>query len=100
MDAPSRRRFDRVLGHGQHDDGNDEVELAQLVDERHALDAALEQRIDEHDVWAQLLDLADGLGPVGDDVQQLDRGLRREQPADVLGDLRDVLNEKQPNLVG
>ena len=36
---------------------------------------------------------------VADDVEQLDRGLRVEQPADVLRDLGDVLDDEEADLV-
>ena len=41
----------------------------------------------------------DGPAAVVDDVEQLHPGLRVEQAADVLGDLRNVLDDEQADLV-
>ena len=41
---------------------------------------------------------AERLAAVGHDVEQLDLRLRVEQPADVLGDLRDVLDQEEADL--
>ena len=76
VDAVLGVDVDRVLGHGQHDDRDAELGLVDLLDELGALDPALEQRVDEDDVRAQLGDLADRLAAVGQDVEQLDLGLR------------------------
>ena len=52
----SRVGLDRVLRHGQDDDRDAELGLVDLLDELRALDPALEQRVDEDDVRAELLD--------------------------------------------
>ena len=64
-----------------------------------ALDPALQERVDEDDVRPQLADLGEHLAAVGDDVEQLHRRLRVEQPADVLRDLGDVLDDQQACLI-
>ena len=91
--------FDRVLGHGQHDDRDAETRLVELLDEVQALDPALEQRVDQDDVRPELLDLPDGLAAVGEHVEQLHLGLGVQQAADVLGDLRHVFDDQQACLV-
>ena len=55
-------RLDRVLRHGQDDDRDAELGLVDLLDELGALDPALEQRVDEDDVRAQLADRRDRPG--------------------------------------
>ena len=99
VDARSRVGFDRVLRHGQHDDRHAEAGLVDLLDEARALDPALEQRVDEDDVGSELLDLRQRLPALGQDVEQLDLGLRVQKPADVLRDLRHVLDDEQAGLV-
>ena len=73
----SGSRLDRVLGNGQHDDRDAEPGVVDLLDELHALDPALEQRVDEDDVRPELLDLGDDLGSVGDHVEELDAASAR-----------------------
>ena len=97
--CPARGRLDRVLGHGQHDDRDAQAGLVDLLDELGALDPALQQGVDEDHVGSELGDLADGLAAVGDDVEQLDGLLRVEQAADVLRDLRHVLDDQEAGLV-
>ena len=71
--AVRRVGLDRVLGHGQDDDRDAELGLVDLLDELQALDPALEQRVDEDDVRAQLARSgASDLRAVGQDVEQLD----------------------------
>ena len=55
--------------------------------------------VHEHDIGAQLADLAERLATVGQDVEDLDRLLGVEQATDVLGDLWDVLDDEQARLV-
>ena len=86
-------------GHRQHDDRHVELRRVDLLDELGALDPALEQGVDEHDVRAELADLGERLAAVGQDVEQLHGLLRVEQAADVLGDLRHVLDDQQARLV-
>ena len=57
VDAAFEVGLDRVLGDRQDDDRHAESGLVELLDELEALDPALEQRVDEDDVRAQLLDL-------------------------------------------
>ncbi|MEJ7697623.1 MAG: hypothetical protein WKF78_13645 [Candidatus Limnocylindrales bacterium] len=64
-----------------------------------SLDPALEQRVDEDDVRAELTDLGERLASVGQDVEDLDLRLRVEEAADVLGDLRHVFDDEQAGLV-
>ena len=90
---------DRLLRDRQHDDGDARARLVELVDERHALDPALQERVHEHDVGPQLRHQTGDPRPVGDDVEQLDRRLRVEQPADVLRDLGDVLDDEESDLI-
>ena len=40
-----------------------------------------------------------GLRAVRNDIKQLDRGLRLQQVSDVLGNLRDIFDDEQANLV-
>ena len=56
VDALARVDGDRLLGHGEHDHRDARARLVELVDERQALDPALEQGVDEDDVGPQLLD--------------------------------------------
>ena len=86
-------------GHGQDDHRQPDRAGEQLVDELEALDPALEQGVDDHDVGPQLADLAGGLRAVNEDVEQLDRALGVEQSPDVLGHLRHVFDEQEPDLV-
>ena len=79
--------------------GMPDARLVDLVDEVHALDAALEQRVDEDDVGPQLGHQTGDPRPVGDDVEQLDRRLRVEESADVLRDLGDVLDDEESELI-
>ena len=99
VDAVGRIDLDRVLGHGQHDDRDVELGRVDLFDELGALDPALEQGVDEHDIGAQLADLGERLAAVGQDVEDLDRLLGVEQAADVLRDLWHVLDDEQARLV-
>ena len=59
------------------------------------VDLALQQGVDDQHVGLKLPDWSSRLATVGDDVEQLDLRLRVEQAADVLGDLRHVLDEEQ-----
>ena len=79
--------------------GTPRLGVVDLLDELQALDPALEQRVDDDDVGPELADLGDGLAAVGDDVEQLDLSLGVQQAADVLRDLRHVLDDQQANLV-
>ena len=79
--------------------GHAEPGLVELLDELQALDPALEQRVDEDDVGPELLDLGHDLRAVGHDVEQLDAALGVQQAADVLRDLRHVLDEEQAGLI-
>ena len=93
-------RLDRVLRDGQDDDRDAELRLVDLLDELGALEPALEQGVDEHDVGAQLADRGERAAAVVEDVEQLDPALRVQQAADVLRDLRHVLDDQQAGLVG
>ena len=70
-----------------------------LLDELWSLDATLQQRVDEHDVGPHLADRGDRPGALGQDFEQLDPGLGFEETANVLSDLRDVLDDQQARLV-
>ena len=71
-----------------------------LLDQLGALDPALEQRVDEDDVRAELADLArPPCEPSVRTSSSLTCGLRVQQAADVLGDLRNVLDDEQARLV-
>ena len=63
VDAVVRVDLDRVLGDGQDDHRHAEARLVDLLDELQALDPALEQRVDDDDVRAQLADWAGTLLP-------------------------------------
>ena len=91
--------LDRVLGHGQDDHRDAELGFVDLLDQLGSLDPALEEGVDQDDVGADLVDRRDRPTTLGQDVEQLDPRLRVEQPADVLGDLRDVLDDQQARLV-
>ena len=52
-----------------------------------------------HDVRAELADLVQRACAVGEDVEQLDRLLGVQQAADVLRDLRHVLDDQEARLV-
>jgi hypothetical protein len=60
--------------------------------------SALQQR-DHDDVGPELLDRAEGLGAVIEDVEQLDPALGIEEAADMLRHLGHVLDEQQARLV-
>ena len=60
VDAPLRIGLDGVLRHGQDDDRHAESGLVDLLDEARALDPALQERVDDHDVRSQFLDLERG----------------------------------------
>ena len=96
MPMPSRP--DRLLGHGDHDDGQVDARLADPLGHLEAVDPALEQRVDHEDVRPQLSDLVQHDMPVGQDVEQLNLVLRAEQVPDVLRDLGDVLDQQQADL--
>ena len=91
--------LDRVLRHGQDDDRHAEAGLVDLLDQAGALDPALQERIHDHDVGPQLLDLEEGLAALAEHVKQLDLALRVQEAADVLRDLRHVLDDEQACLV-
>ena len=99
IDALGRVDLDRVLGHREDDDRRARPPFAELLGDGHAAHPALEQRVDDDDVGLELLDLAPDLGPVRHDIQQLDLRLGVEEAADVLGDLRDVLDDEEADLV-
>ena len=99
MDPRSRVGCDGLLGHGQHDHRNLRAGRVDLLNEGEALELALEERVDQHDVRAELGDDARHAAAVAHDVQQLDRGLRVQQPADVLRDLGDILDDEEADLV-
>ena len=99
VDARVDVDVDRVLRDRQDDHRDAEAGLAELLDELGALDPALEQVVDEDDVGPQLADLGQRLAAVADDVEQLHRLLRVEQPADVLRDLGDVLDDQEACLI-
>ena len=99
MDAALGSGSTGFCGHGQDDDRHAELGLVDLLDELGALDPALEQGVDEDDVGSQLLDRGERLAAVGQDVEELDPRLGVEQTADVLGDLRDILDDQQARLV-
>ena len=69
------------------------------LDKLWSLDPTLEQGVNDHDIGAHLADCRDGAGSFGQDFEQLDAGLRFEEAADVLRDLRDVLDDQQARLV-
>ncbi len=100
VDAGARVAADRVLGHGQHDDGDPEAGLAELGDDLLALRPTLEEPVDDDDVGPELAGLGDGAAAVGDDVDELHLRLGAEQPAHVLGHLGDVLDEEQADRAG
>ena len=99
VDALCRIGLDGVLRHGQDDDRHAETGLVDLVDEARALDPALQQRIHDHDVGTQLLDLEESLAALAQHVKQLDLALCVEEATDVLRDLRHVLDDQQACLV-
>ena len=99
VDATFRVGLDGVLRHGQDDDRHAETGLVDLLDEARALDPALQERVDDHHVRPQLLDLEQGLAAFTQDVEQLDLALRVQEAADVLRDLRHVLDDQQACLV-
>ena len=96
----SRIDLDRVLGHGQDDDRDAELGLVDHA--RRACGPLIRP-------WSRAstrttsgrssLIVGDGPAAVGQDVEQLDPRLGVEQPADVLRDLRDVLDDEQARLV-
>ena len=97
---PLRRvDLDRVLRDGQDDDRDAETGGMDLLDELGPLDPALEQRVDEDDVRAELADLLERLAAIGQHVEELDRLLRVQEPPDVLRHLRHVLDDEQAGLV-
>jgi hypothetical protein len=100
VDPGVRVDRDGVLGNGQDDDRHLEARLVDLLDELGALHPTLEERVDEHDIRSQLADLGEGLAAVADDVEKLDGRLAVQQPADVLRDLRHVLDDEEPGLIG
>ncbi len=69
------------------------------LDELWPLDPTLEQRVDQDDIGAELVDRRDDAASIGQDVEELDPRLRVEQAADVLGDLGDVFDDQEANLV-
>ena len=71
-----------------------------LLDELGALEPALEQGVDEHDVGALLADRGERAAAVVEDVEELDPALRVQQAADVLRDLRNVFDDQQAGLIG
>ena len=99
MDAVAGVRHHGLLRDGEHDHRDLEAGLVDLGHQVHALDPALEQRVHQDHVRAELADEPEHARPVAHDVQQLDRGLRVEQAADVLRDLGDVLDDEETDLV-
>ena len=99
VDAPLRIGLDGILRHGQDDDRHPEAGFVDLLDEARALHPALQERVDDHDVRSQFLDLEQGLAAFTQDVEQLDLALCVQEAADVLGDLRHVLDDQQACLV-
>ena len=75
-------------GHGQHDDRDAELGLVDLLDELRALDPALEQGVDHHDVRSHLADRAIARAPSVRTSSSLTLAWAFEQAADVLSDLR------------
>ena len=76
-----------------------EPSCAQAGGEVQPADLALQQGVDHDDVRVPLADELGHLPSVADDVEQLDVRLRVEQAADVLRDLRHVLDEEEADLV-
>ena len=91
--------LDRVLRDRQDDDRDADLGLVDQLDELRALDPTLEKRVDEDDIGAELVDRRDDAASIGQDVEELDPRLRVEQAADVLGDLGDIFDDQEPNLV-
>ena len=80
--------------------GTPRPDFVDLLDELGALEPALQQGVDEDDVGAQLADRGDRLAAVGRATSSsLTRRLRVQQAADVLRDLRNVLDDQQAGLV-
>ena len=82
-------------GHGQRDDRHVEPGLADVHRDLEAVHLALQQGVDDQHVGLELTDLVDHRPAVGDDVEQLDLRLRVEKAANVVRDLRHVLDEEQ-----
>ncbi len=99
VDAVAGVRRHGLLRDGEHDHRDLEAGLVDLGDQVHALDPTLEQRVHHDHVRAELADEREHARAIAHDVQQLDRGLRVEQPADVLRDLGNVLDHEEADLV-
>ena len=100
MDARLGIGLDRGLGRRQDDDRDPQTSESRICSiELRALDAALQERVHQDDVGASCWIAAAALCPLADHVEQLDPRLRVQQAADVLRDLRDVLDDQQPRLV-
>jgi len=99
VDPALRVGRDRLLRNGDDDDRDAAAARGDLLHELRSLDPALQQRVDHDDVRPELRHLAEGLAAVGHDVEQLDGRLGVEEVANVLGDLRDVFDEDQADLL-
>ena len=99
VDAPSGIRDDGLLWDGQHDHRDAEARGMDVLDDRHPLDPSLEQGVDDHDIGPQLRDEVDDLAAVGHHVEELDRALGVQQTPDVGGDLLDILDDEEADLV-
>jgi hypothetical protein len=92
-DAHAFTDLDRLLGHGDDDDGDAQASMAHLLSHVEAVDLALQQRIDHERVRTEFTDLVHDRPPVGHRVEQADLLLVLQQVAHVLRDLCDVLDQ-------
>ena len=92
-DAHALADLDRLLGHGDDDDGDAQASLANLLGDLEAVDLALQQGVDHEDVGPKFADVVHHGTSVGDGVQQADLLLVLQQVAHVLRDLCDVLDQ-------
>ena len=88
---------DGVLGNGQDNGGNIQTGIAELLDQLRALDLALEQQVDHHDIRSELPRRLEDLRAIVEDFEQLHLRLHAQQVPDVLTDLWHVLSDEQPD---
>ena len=79
--------------------GHAELGLVDLLDELGPLTRPWSSASTSTTSGRSSLIVAERLAALGQDVEELDRCLRVQQAADVLGDLRDVLDDQQARLV-
>jgi hypothetical protein len=100
VDAPRRILGDRVLRDGQHDDRDRRICPTYLLGDLAAGDASLKQGIHDQDVGAELTDSCQSALAGGHHLEHLDLGLGLQQRAHVRCDLRHVLDNQEPDLLG